>query len=55
VSVGRAIGPIGAVLAAIVAALMLGTLLWIVVALASPAPPGGDHGRTPGRIEPDSR
>ena len=55
-SVGKAIGPIGAVLAAIVAALMLGTLLWVAGALARPATPRDrGAGGVPDRAEPGAR
>jgi hypothetical protein len=41
--VGRAIGPVGGVLAAIVTALMLGTVLWIGVVLVRGPGRGGSQ------------
>jgi hypothetical protein len=49
VSVAKAIGPVGAVLAAVIAALTLGTILWIVGAVARPASRGDGHGAASGR------
>jgi len=55
VSVARAIGPIGGVLAAIVASMMLGSLVWIG-AVAGPVPRGRGDGETAsGRSDPRTR